>query len=64
MAKRERTSGLLPPIRTDFKTALKAMLGTPLTDEIKGGRNVNPRTLKRKPARRTAKKRKAASKAR
>jgi len=48
MAKRERTSGLLPPIRANFKDAVKAMLGAPLTDDVKGARNVNPRTPTKK----------------
>ncbi len=55
MAKRERTSGLLPPIRTNFKDAVKAMLGTPLTDSVKGSRNVKSRaTSKRQTRRREA----------
>lgn len=59
--KRERSIGLLPPIGTDFESAVKALLGTPLPqnpDKVKGSRAVNFR--KPKPAakrKRQAKKR-------
>jgi hypothetical protein len=56
MAKRERTAGLLPPIRANFKDAVKAMLGTPLADDVKGARNVKPRTPARRKRPRTPKK--------
>jgi hypothetical protein len=54
MAKRERSPGLLPPIRANFKDAVRAMLGTPLTDDVKGSRNVKSR--KPKSARRASRK--------
>jgi len=59
MPKRERTAGLLPPIRANFKDAVRAMIGTPLTDDVKGARNVNPRTQKRKKRKRVAVKKRA-----
>jgi len=33
----------LPPVRADFKDAVKAFLGTPLVDDLKGSRAVNPK---------------------
>lgn len=54
MAKRERTSGLLPPIRANFKDALKALLNTPAApDTVKGSRLTTPRVP---PKRKTARK--------
>ena len=50
---RDRSPGLLPPIRASFKDAVAAMLRTPAADHVKGSRAVN---LKAKPPRKRARK--------
>jgi hypothetical protein len=55
--KENAARGLLPPIRANFKDAVKAFLGTPLVDDVKGSRAVNPKPKppkKRKRARKKA----------
>ena len=43
LSRKDRSPGLLQPIRASFDDAVKALLGTPLADNLKGSRNVNPR---------------------
>jgi hypothetical protein len=60
MAKRERTSGLLPRIHANFKDAVRALLHTPAApDTVKGSRLLKPRVP---PKRKTALKRKGVRK--
>ena len=62
MPKRERTSGLLPPIRANFKDAVRALLNTPAApDTVKGSRLLKPRVAAK---RQTARKRTTTKKAR